>query len=229
MKLPVSLSEALKAVKNNLVTMKGQKEKLTCRINKIGNEIAALQDMPLSLNDYCAFIPEYIERFGRREYHDFKRTLCNSSSGGEGNAENWGSLESENGDISGLSRLLGLGGSISMDDAGVSVMRKLCFFFPDVVAARLTETLQNDKSVVWGNDELPSMAERRDKVKQLRAERDDLTKQLEEVNAQIEEFSGFARPVSAPESTGSVQQESGEVIVVREMPGGGRGATIEDN
>ncbi|MGK3419598.1 hypothetical protein ACSLNL_27175, partial [Escherichia coli] len=42
------------------------------RIGEINSEITTLQDMPLSLNDYCSFIPEYIERFGQEEYQSFK-------------------------------------------------------------------------------------------------------------------------------------------------------------
>ena len=111
MKPVISLIEALNAVKNNLTSLNEQKEKLSRRIGDINGEITALQDMPLSLNDYCSFIPEYIERFGQEEYQSFKRALCNGS-GGEGNAERWGNLENENGDISGLFRLVGLGGNV---------------------------------------------------------------------------------------------------------------------
>jgi hypothetical protein len=126
MKPVISLIEALNAVKNNLASLNEQKEKLSRRIGDINGEITALQDMPLSLNDYCSFIPEYIERFGQEEYRSFKHALCNGS-GSEGNAERWGNLESENGDISGLFRLVGLGGNISPADTGMAVMRKLCF------------------------------------------------------------------------------------------------------
>ncbi|EGD4967781.1 hypothetical protein DTZ21_25920, partial [Escherichia coli] len=73
MKPVISLTEALNAVKNNLASLNEQKEKLSRRIGDINGEITALQDMPLSLNDYCSFIPEYIERFGQEEYQSFKR------------------------------------------------------------------------------------------------------------------------------------------------------------
>ncbi|MFR4487995.1 MAG: hypothetical protein ACLT78_16505, partial [Escherichia coli] len=173
----ISLIEALNAVKNNLASLNEQKEKLSRRIGEINGEITALQDMPLSLNDYCSFIPEYIERFGQEEYQSFKRALCNGS-GSEGNAERWGNLESENGDISGLFRLVGLGGNVSPADTGMAVMRKLCFFFPDVVATRLTGALKKDKSVAWGNDKLPSLADRRKTVAALVSERAELESAL---------------------------------------------------
>ncbi|EPW5944236.1 hypothetical protein ACWNDH_004454, partial [Yersinia enterocolitica] len=168
-----------------------QKEKLSRRIGDINGEITALQDMPLSLNDYCSFIPEYIERFGQEEYQLFKRALCNGS-GSEGNAERWGNLESENGDISGLFRLVGLGGNVSPADTGMAVMRKLCFFFPDVVATRLTETLKKDKSVTWGNDKLPSLADRRKTVAALVSERAGLESELEAVREEIAGITGIS-------------------------------------
>ena len=190
MKPVISLIEALNAVKNNLASLNEQKEKLSRRIGDINGEITALQDMPLSLNDYCSFIPEYIERFGQEEYQSFKRALCNSSVS-EGNAERWGNLESENGDISGLFRLAGLGGNVSPADTGMAVMRKLCFFFPDVVATRLTETLKKDKSVAWGNDKLPSLAERRKTVAALVSERTELESALDAVSEEIAGITGI--------------------------------------
>ena len=191
MKPVISLIEALNAVKNNLTSLNEQKEKLSRRIGDINGEITALQDMPLSLNDYCSFIPEYIERFGQEEYQLFKRALCNGS-GSEGNAERWGNLESENGDISGLFRLVGLGGNISPADTGMAVMRKLCFFFPDVVASRLTEALEKDKSVAWGNDKLPSLAERRKTVAALVSERTGLESELAAVSEEIAGITGIS-------------------------------------
>lgn len=191
MKPVISLIEALNAVKNNLTSLNEQKEKLSRRISEINGEITTLQDMPLSLNDYCSFIPEYIERFGQEEYQSFKRVLCNSS-GSEGNAERWGNLENESGDISGLFRLVGLGGNISPADTGMAVMRKLCFFFPDVVATRLTEALKKDKSVVWGNDKLPSLAERRKTVAALVSERTGLESELMAVSEEIAGITGIS-------------------------------------
>lgn len=191
MKPVISLIEALNAVKNNLTSLNEQKEKLSRRIGDINGEITALQDMPLSLNDYCSFIPEYIERFGQEEYRSFKHALCNCS-GSEGNAERWGNLESENGDISGLFRLVGLGGNISPADTGMAVMRKLCFFFPDVVASRLTEALEKDKSVAWGNDKLPSLAERRKTVAALVSERTGLESELAAVSEEIAGITGIS-------------------------------------
>ncbi|HCB1465521.1 TPA: hypothetical protein MYP99_003506 [Citrobacter freundii] len=191
MKPVISLIEALNAVKNNLTSLNEQKEKLSRRIGDINGEITALQDMPLSLNDYCSFIPEYIERFGQEEYQSFKRALCNGS-GGEGNAERWGNLENENGDISGLFRLVGLGGNVPPADTGMAAMRRLCFFFPDVVATRLTEALKKDKSVTWGNDKLPSLAERRKTVAALVSERTGLESELAAVSEEIAGITGIS-------------------------------------
>lgn len=191
MKPVISLIEALNAVKNNLASLNEQKEKLSRRIGEINGEITVLQDMPLSLNDYCSFIPEYIERFGQEEYQSFKRALCNGS-GSEGNAERWGNLENENGDISGLFRLVGLGGNVSPADTGMAVMRKLCFFFPDVIATRLTEVLKKDKSVAWGNDKLPSLAERRKTVAALVSERTGLESELAAVSEEIAGITGIS-------------------------------------
>lgn len=184
MKPVISLIEALNAVKNNLASLNEQKEKLSRRIGEINSEITTLQDMPLSLNDYCSFIPEYIERFGQEEYQSFKLALCNGS-GSEGNAERWGNLENENGDISGLFRLVGLSGNVPLADVGMTVMRKLRFFFPDVVATRLTEALKKDKSVAWGNDNLPSLADRRKTVAALVNERTKLEIELKSVSEEI--------------------------------------------
>ncbi len=191
MKPVISLIEALNAVKKNLASLNEQKEKLSRRIGEINGEITTLQDMPLSLNDYCSFIPEYIERFGQEEYQSLKYSLCNCS-GNEGNAERWGYLENDYGDISGLSRLVGLGGSLPPADTGMAVMRKLCFFFPDVVATRLTEALKKDKSVAWGNDKFPSLADRRKTVAALVSERTGLESELAALSEEIAGITGIS-------------------------------------
>ena len=191
MKPVISLTEALNAVKNNLASLNEQKEKFSRRISEINGEITVLQDMPLSLDDYCSFIPEYIDRFGKKEYERFKHELCvNSYSTGK--KENWGNIENENGDILGLGRLTGLGGNIPPADAGMAVMRKLCFFFPEVVASRLTEALKKDKSVAWGNDKLPSLAERRKTVAALVSERAELESALDAVSQEIAGITGIS-------------------------------------
>ena len=71
-------------------------------------------------------------------------------------------------------------------------MRKLCFFFPDVVASRLTEALEKDKSVAWGNDKLPSLAERRKTVAALVSERTGLESELAAVSEEIAGITGIS-------------------------------------
>ncbi|EBA3894124.1 hypothetical protein C3509_19075 [Salmonella enterica] len=190
MKPVISLIEALNAVKNNLATLNEKKEKLSHRIGEINSEITSLQDMPLSLNDYCSFIPEYVRRFGQEEFRSLKYTLC-SDSGYGGNKECWGDMENESGDISGPRYLPGLGG-LPPGDTNLAIVRKLCFFFPDVVATRLTEALKKDKSVAWGNDKLPSLAERRKTVAALVSERTGLESELEAVSEEIAGITGIS-------------------------------------
>ncbi|MFB9087505.1 hypothetical protein LU604_17785 [Erwinia tracheiphila] len=86
---------------------------------------------------------------------------------------------------------MGLGGNVSPADTGMAVMRKLCFFFPDVVASRLTETLKKDKSVQWGNDKLPSLADRRKIVAALVSERKQVDTELNVVIAGILGITGI--------------------------------------
>ncbi|MGS4525125.1 hypothetical protein [Enterobacter roggenkampii] len=71
-------------------------------------------------------------------------------------------------------------------------MRKLCFFFPEVVASRLTEALKKDKSVAWGNDKLPSLADRRKTVAALVSERAELESALDAVSQEIAGITGIS-------------------------------------
>lgn len=176
--------------KVSLESLYQQEKNLICSIDAFNFAIRDLQDMPLSREDYCSFIPEYIERFGREEYAAFKGQICGD--GVYGRAERWGDLEKENGEIIGLFTLPGLAGLNNFSDGWQQVMRKLCFFFPELVANRLIDVIMQDDSVEWGNDEYPPLEERRERVAALvnkRAEYESELKALREKIAQMTESS----------------------------------------
>ena len=77
-------------------------------IGEINGEITTLRDMPLSLNDYCSFIPEYIGAIRAGKNISHSKLAPFNGSGSEGTPNAGVIWENENGDISGLFRLVGL-------------------------------------------------------------------------------------------------------------------------
>ncbi|WP_249415243.1 hypothetical protein [Enterobacter hormaechei] len=61
-----------------------------------------------------------------------------------------------------------------------------------MVANRLTEALKKDKSVAWGNDKLPSLADRRKTVAALVSERAELESALDAVSREIAGITGIS-------------------------------------
>ncbi|GAB7217697.1 hypothetical protein [Dickeya oryzae] len=133
---------SLGEVKSTLSGLINRHSELKKKIGEINGQIEALQNMPLSLDDYCSFIPGFIQSFGAGVFSSLKRSMANEYNHSEGNSESWGALEKENGEITGISRLLGLSGLPKTDDTNLEIIRYFCFFFPDIVSERIIETLK---------------------------------------------------------------------------------------
>ncbi|WP_420064107.1 hypothetical protein [Pectobacterium colocasium] len=181
--------DSLGEVKTTLSELLNKKKTLIDKISDINLQIGKLQAMPMSLDDYCTFIPDFINRFGSDVFSSLKRSMTRLNN--EGNSETWGNLEKENGEIVGLTRLLGFSGLAKSDDNNLEILRYLCFLFPDEITGKVIEALKNDTSTIWGNESLPPISERRESVKLLVEQRIPLEAELESVSAEIESISSL--------------------------------------
>ncbi|EBU8698770.1 hypothetical protein AABH71_003149 [Salmonella enterica] len=166
---------------NNITTsLLGKKSKLETQIAEKNDAIKNLLDMPMSIDDFCSFIPEYVRIRGESYYSRF------SYENREKKLKPWGGIESENGYIdTGYFYISGEGGNY-FSDVNIASFARECFFHPENTAKRLTDKLKSELADSWGNEQFPPIAERRATIKKLQAEREAVQSELDEVNDNIE-------------------------------------------
>ncbi|EBL5123988.1 hypothetical protein NF98_20070 [Salmonella enterica subsp. enterica serovar Rubislaw] len=170
---------AVNIVSDLTASLKGQKSALEAKIAEKNDAIKKLLDMPMSFDDFCSFIHDYV----RQEGEKFYSRLCYENR--ERNSVRWGEIENENGDIdTGHFYISGSGGTL-FGDTSIAAFARECFFHPENTVRRLTEKLKADLAESWGNKQFPSVEERREAIKALQAERDQIQAELDEVNANI--------------------------------------------
>ncbi|EKC4132997.1 hypothetical protein OPZ14_004746 [Salmonella enterica subsp. enterica] len=170
---------AVNIVSDLTASLKEQKAALETKIAEKNDAIKKLLDMPMSFDDFCSFIHDYVRREGEKFYSRL------SYENRERNLVRWGEIENENGDIdTGHFYIRDSGGTL-FGDASIAAFSRECFFHPENTIRRLTEKLKADLAESWGNEQFPSVEERREAIKALQAERDQTQAELDEVNANI--------------------------------------------
>ncbi|EEW4293828.1 hypothetical protein NZL45_001959 [Escherichia coli] len=226
MKLFDKANDALKLVQDSLNALLSRRTELLERIEEKNAKIKALRDMPMSLDDFCSFIPHFVKDSGNKAYpalYSFNR---------EANQMPWSHPENEDGEINpGHFFIRNVGGAES-GNTGINFFNKMCFFFPDVVSQRLIEALKAEDGGQWGNESFPAVAERRQQVATLRDERTAIEKELEDVNGEIARISTVVdaipkepQPVQEPE-LGAFMQQNGMVLTVEADSNGRKSASI---
>ncbi|ECA8634727.1 hypothetical protein ERF60_15330 [Salmonella enterica subsp. enterica serovar Bukavu] len=170
-----------------------QKTKLEAQIAEKNDAIQKLLNMPMNFDDFCSFIPEYAHLRGelfykRLGYENREKKLIP-----------WGSVENENGDVNlGNFYISGEDGSY-FSDAGIASFSRECFFHPENTVKRLTDKLKSELADSWGNEQYPSIKERRITVASLQAERAKIQEELDEVNANLAGIRSAASNINIPE------------------------------
>lgn len=171
-----------------------QKTKLEAQIADKNDAIQKLLNMPMNLDDFCSFIPEYVRVRGELFYNRF----------GYENREKklipWGSVEKENGDVNPVNFYISGEGGSYFSDAGIASFSRECFFHPENTVKRLTDKLKSELADSWGNEQYPSIKERRITVASLQAERAKIQEELDEVNANLAGIRSAASNINIPES-----------------------------
>lgn len=170
-----------------------QKTKLEAQIAEKNDAIQKLLNMPMNIDDFCSFIPEYVRVRGEVFYNRF----------GYENREKklipWGSVEKENGDVNPVNFYISGEGGSYFSDAGIASFSRECFFHPENTVKRLTDKLKSELADSWGNEQYPSIKERRITVASLQAERAKIQEELDEVNANLAGIRSAASNINIPE------------------------------
>ncbi|EFN6740588.1 hypothetical protein EIF87_24020, partial [Escherichia coli H6] len=154
-----------------------RKKELEDKISTLNNRINELFNMPLNLDDYCSYIPSYVENCGK-PYIDISGD----------NKTTWGDCEKENGEIGAKIKYKRLveNATSAFNDS----FYMMCFYHPVVITELLTKILKEKYKDIWGNNELPTIAERRLEVDKLIAEREEIQKELTEIEACVNNIKG---------------------------------------
>lgn len=170
---------AVNIVTDLTTSLTEQKGKLEAQIAEKNNAIQKLLNMPMNLDDFCSFISEHIRIKGE----DFYDRL--SYENRDSNLIPWGAVESENGKIAPSHFYIkGTSGTL-YSDVNMAAFARECFFHPENTVKRLTDKFRAELAKSWGNEQLPTIAERRVTIKTLQAERDAIQADLDDINANI--------------------------------------------
>lgn len=170
-----------------------QKTKLEAQIAEKNDAIQKLLNMPMNLDDFCSFISEHVRIKGE----DFYDRL--SYENHDSNLIPWGAVESENGKIAPSHFYIkGTSGTL-YSDVNMAAFARECFFHPENTVKRLTDKLKSELADSWGNEQYPSIKERRITVASLQAERAKIQEELDEVNANLAGIRSAASNINIPE------------------------------
>ena len=171
------VSEAKKSIDlitNSAKSLMIKKKELEDSLNTVNNRIKELFEMPLNIDDYCSYIPYFVKACGKAT----RDVVCARKE------ITWQHCENEKGEMLENKRLVQNAEGFSFGDLGLITFHRECFYNPESVIKQLTETLK-EKHNNWGNDEYPSVTERRIEVKQLVSKREEIQEELNIINADI--------------------------------------------
>ncbi|MBI2381875.1 MAG: hypothetical protein HYV16_14070 [Gammaproteobacteria bacterium] len=184
MDIAKNLKVALSTINGTLSQLKNELASTNSQIGSINARIAELQAMPVSLADYGALLKGRIESYAgeHADYLEFE-WFRNAPSMGctPFNKIPFNHL-APNGELAMFPPAL-------FGPSGLTP-RAACFFFGDQIYESLMKRAQAKFGKRWGNEELPTVEERRKTIAELEAQGAALAQRRAELEAQIDEIAG---------------------------------------
>jgi len=188
----VSLLDAMKAMREARAGLEAQIAAVLGKIKGIDAEVSSLWAMPLKLEDFGEMLKQdiinrgknFAPRLGHHLVLPFRNNLAH-------NTMPWRAYQNEEGDVQTIfirdgalfDRVNG------MDDFGAA----LCFFFPEVVHAGLMKRIEETAGQRWGNQDMPSLADRRKRLAQLATQREALEGEKATLEGELAELNAAAK------------------------------------
>ena len=184
MEIAKNVQSALSTISGTLVKLKEELIATGCQINSINAQIAELESLPISLDDWGKYFKSAIEKKAN-EHLPFVHDELIASSPHRGhtarNQQPWSWYETDSYDqMFNLALFPSDGGSL----------RAMCFFFPEVIYERVMGRLKERIGSKWGNEDLPSVDERKKSVTELTQQRQELEERKAELEHQVNKISG---------------------------------------
>lgn len=151
-------------------------------------EIAALRGQPVGFDDYMVYLRQCVEVRGANWFGS-GNLLAARSHETRSNAKTWEELEPTLGEASSSPFLFPeLHTPGERAHGGVAVFDAFCFFFPDQVMIRLEEKYRDTVAGRWGNEDLPSVQERRARVSDLASQGEHLDSEIANLRMQVRDL-----------------------------------------
>lgn len=190
---------AVNAFKAQADKIQTERENTAAEIGKLKAEIKRLRDMPVSRADFSLILKDHIkaqsEQNASRLVSALEQIKPNSDGNGlEFDRYNRRPLESLESNIhsgwffSGMKTDYDFLSYSQLENGAGGIRSLLCFLFPDIIHDRIMQTVEEEIGEKWGNDDLPSVSERREKIIDMQNEIKDLEGKLAELDAAIKEF-----------------------------------------
>ena len=190
---------AVNAFKAQADKIQTERENTAAEIGKLKAEIKRLRNMPVSRADFSLILKDHIkaqsEQNASRLVSALEQIKPNSDGNGlEFDRYNRRPLESLESNIhsgwffSGMKTDYDFLSYSQLENGAGGIRSLLCFLFPDIIHDRIMQTVEEEIGEKWGNDDLPSVSERREKIIDMQNEIKDLEGKLAELDAAIKEF-----------------------------------------
>ena len=180
----IDINDALNTLKTAHTNLLSQLADIRAGINNIEAEVSSLWAMPLKLEDFSEVLKKHILNRGNNFAPRFGNVLTNPFRGGLAhNTMPWSDFEGDDGS----SRNLYFNDTdlfthfIQQGNFGDA----LCFLFPDAVHSALMSRIKETAGHKWGNEDMPSLADRRKRLNQLEAKREAMKEQETALNSEL--------------------------------------------
>ena len=190
---------AVNAFKEQAAQIQTERENTASSIGKLKAEIKRLRDMPVSRADFSLILKERIKAQTEQSANHLVSALEQTKPNSDGDSlefdrYNRRPLESLESNIhsgwlfSGMKTDYDFLSYSQLENGSGGIRSLLCFLFPDTIHDRIMQTVNEKIGDKWGNDDLPSVSERREKIIDMQNEIKDLEGKLAELDAVIKEF-----------------------------------------
>ncbi|MFD1244148.1 hypothetical protein [Paralysiella testudinis] len=209
---PKIIQSALAAISGELKKMREERTSTAAEIGKLQAEIKRLQDMPVSRADFGLLLQEHIAAQAQRtdaallhDLQDVKKTFDGQSiEYNQYNKRGMAEMEVHRfGDFPDWIFSYNLlanpaGGVLASGQLKARELQSLlCWLLPEVIHSKIMAVINEQIGAEWGNDTLPSVAERREQIADMQAEIASLQARLAELDAALAELgSSFHHPAA---------------------------------
>lgn len=201
---PKIIQSLLAQVSQQLKDLKAQRESTLQEKSRIESEINQLENMPVCRDDFALLLKESLATQAQPLKKQLCRALMHEDSGAfrdDGSAIRKPVFPANKRAFMELAKphdwlLSGwtfdfspFGSSFNQDG---NALKMLLWLFPDQIHAQIMQAIDEEIGDKWGNEDLPRIAQRRERIAELQTERADLIDKLAELDSAIAEIGSIA-------------------------------------